>query len=254
MILCYRVKRANITGPNSSNRHQSVMDSLPQEIIDEIIDNLPRRSLHSSSLVARRWRTRSQQHIFDSIAFSSQGKVDRWYSDVQRGGNRVVSYVRSAKFRGIVSWNEPALFGLVLKGLCSLETLHVHGCAIPDKLPGQILCGEFGRGILNLSLRLPRCSGFSTAASMILSLPDLKKLSVTFNKKPPIQPLSTPIAPQRRSLDLLELYLYSNEVAEALIQARLTSRCICLGGAISSVHRLLATSSETLIALMLDGV
>ena len=230
------------------------MDSLPQEIIDEIIDNLPLSSLRSSSLIARRWRTRSQQRTFDSIAFSSQDKVDRWYSDVQRGGNRVVSYVRSAKFRGIVSWNEPALFGLVLKGLCSLETLNVHGCAIPDKLPGQILCGEFGRGILNLSLRLPRCSSFSTAASMILSLPDLKKLSVTFNKKPPIQPLSTPIAPQRRSLDLLELYLYSNDVAEALIQAQLTSRCICLGGAISSVHRLLATSSETLVALMLEGV
>ena len=169
-----------------------------------------------------------------------------------RGGNRVVSYVRSAKFHDIGSWNEPTLFGFVLKGFCSLETLYVHGCAIPDELPGQILCGEFGRGITNLCLRRPYCS-LSTIVSMILLLPDLEKVAVTSTKKPPKQPLSTPIAPQRRSLDLLGLYLHSNEVAEALIQARLTSRCICLGGAISSVHRLLATSSETLVALMLEG-
>ena len=89
--------------------------------------------------------------------------------------------------------------------------------------------------------------------SMILSLPDLKKVTVTAaSEKPSRQPLSTSIAPQR-SLDLLELYSYSNEIAEALIQARLTSRCICLGSAISSVHRLLATSSEKLVALMLEG-
>ena len=229
------------------------MDSLPQEIIDEITDNLPRSSLHSSSLVARRWRTRSQQRIFDSIVFSSQDKVDRWYSDVQRGRNGVVSYVRSAKFHDIGSWNEPTLFGLVLKGFCSLETLYVHGCAIPDELPGQILCGEFGRGITNLCLRRPYCS-LSTIVSMILLLPDLEKVAVTSTKKSPKQPLSTPIAPQRRSLDLLELYLHSNEVAEALSQARLTSHCICLGRAISSVHRLVAVSSETLVELMLEGV
>ena len=228
------------------------MDSLPNELIDAIVDNLPPSNLHSSSLVARRWRARSQQRILDSITFSSQDNVDRWYWDVQRGRNRVVSYVRSAKFRGIGSWIEPALFGRVLKGFCSLTTLEVDICAIPDELQDQILRGEFGRGITNLSLRLPRCD-LSTVASMILPLPDLKKLTVTVIEKPPKQPSSTPIAPQRRSIDVLKLYLYANEVAEALIQARLTSRCICVGHAISSVHRVLAISSETLVALTLEG-
>ena len=231
------------------------MDSLPQELIEAIIDDLPRHTLRSSSLIASRWRTRSQQRILDSITFPSHDMVDRWYSDVQRGSDdRIVSYVGFAKFRGIDSWNEPTLFGRVLKGLCSLTTLEVNRCAISDELPGQILRGEFGRGITKLCLWIPDCN-LSTIASMILSLPDLKKVTVTAaSEKPSKQPLSTSIPPQRRSLDLLELYSYSNEVAEALIQARLTSRCICFGGAISSVHRLLATSSETLVALMLDGV
>ena len=180
--------------------------------------------------------------------------MDLWYSDVQRGrDDRIVSYVGFAKFRGIDSWNEPTLFGRVLKGLCSLTTLEVNRCAISDGLPGQILRGEFDRGITKLCLRFPYCN-LSTIASMILSLPDLKKVTVTAaSEKPSRQPLSTSIAPQGRSLDLLELYSYSNEVAEALIQARVTSRCICLGSGISSVHWLLAISSKTLVALMLEG-
>ena len=228
------------------------MDSLPQELIEAIIDDLPRHTLRSSSLIASRWRTRSQQRILDSIAFFSQDMVDRWCSDAQGGGNRIMSYVRSAEFRGIESWNEPALFGRALKGLRSLKTLKVYGCAIPDELPGQILRGEFGRGIITLSLRVPRCD-LSTTTSMILSLPDLKNLTVILGKTTSTRLTSTSITPQRRQLDMLELYLFANEVAEALIQSGFTFRYICSGGVISSILRLLEASSETLVALTLEG-
>lgn len=230
------------------------MDSLPQETIDGIIDNLPRSSLYSSSLVARQWRTRSQQRILDSIIFSSQDKVDRWHSDVQIGGNRILSYVRSVEFRDIEPWNEPALFGRVLKGFRSLETLKVHECAIPDELVGQILRGEFGGGITTLSIRRVQRCDLSTIIPMILSLPNLKNLTVWADETRSRQPPPTSVVSQTRSVNVLKLYFYANEIAEALIRSRLTSRYICLGGAISSVHRLLAISSETLVGLMLGGL
>ena len=229
------------------------MDLLPQEIIEAIIDNISHSSLHPSSLVARRWRTRSQQRVLHSITFSSEDKVDRWHSDIQRGQNPVLSYVQFVSFNRIDSWNEPALFGCVLKGFCSLKTLETFGCAIPDELAGQISRGEFGGGITALAIRCPRCD-LSTITSMILSLPDLKTVSVTLDKGFPRQPLSTSIAPQRRSLEFLRLSLYANEVAEVLIRSRFTFRTIWLGGSISGTHRLLAVSSETLVTLVLDGL
>lgn len=229
------------------------MDSLPQELIEAIIDILPRPNLPSSSLIARRWRMRSQQRMFGSIIFRAQDEVDRWYSDTQKGQNAIPSCIRSAEFRNVVSWDEPALFGRVLKSFCSLETLSVSISAIPDELPGQILRGEFSSGITSLSLRFPLCQ-LSTITSMILALPDLKKLTVTLTEARSEQPLPTaPIASQRGPLDLLELYFYTDGVAEALIQAQFTSRYISLGGAISSVDRLLAISSKILVSLTLDG-
>ena len=230
------------------------MDSLPQELVEAIVDILPRSSLPSTSLIARRWRMRSQQRLFDSITFSACNRVDHWHSDIQRGNSRIPSYVHSARFRFISSWNDPTLFGRVLKGLCSLKALSVHRSPIPDQLIGHISRGEFGRGITALYLRHPNC-GLSTITSIIFSLPSLKKLTVVFNGMGSSQPLSTPsVEPQKRLLDLLELGDDANGVVEALIQYRLASRCICLHNAISSVHRLLAISSETLVALMFGGV
>ena len=229
------------------------MDSLPQEIIEAIIDNLPRSSLHSSSLVARRWRTRSQRRVLHSIIFYSEDEVDRWHSDIQRARNRIESYVQSVQFFDIRSWNEPGSFGRVLKGFCSLKTLKMFECAIPAGLADQISRGEFGGGITTLSLQFLRCR-LSTITSVILSLSNLKNLTVTLYETPSGQPLSTSIAPPRRSLDRLELRLYANEVAEALIQSRFTCRYIHLGSFISSVHRLLTVSSETLVVLTLEGV
>ena len=85
---------------------------------------------------------------------------------------------------------------------------------------------------------------------MILSLPDLKTVSVTLHEGFPRQPLSTSIMPQRRSLEFLRLYLYANGVVEVLIRSRFTFRTIWLGGSISSIRRLLAVSSETLVTGM----
>ena len=230
------------------------MDSLPQELVDAIIDNLPRSSLLSSSLVAKRWRTRSHRRAFGLIRFRSEYEVDRWHSDIQGGQNRILSYVRSVQFRRITSWNEPTLPGRVLKGFPLLTALVVYGSMIPDELLGQISRGEFGRGITALYALFPLCT-LSVIMHLILSFPDLKELMVSLNELEPGQPsLTSSTTPKTRLLDWLELWRYTSGVSEALIQSQFTSKHLCLGCNDSNVHQLLALSSGTLVGPQLEGV
>src|ERR1700753_1578199 len=156
-----------------------VMNSLPQEAIDEIIDILPHSSLRSSSLVARRWRQQSQQRLFATVWFHSECKVKRWYIGTKTDQGGISSYVRYADFHDIDSWNDPTLFVRLLEGFSSLRTLWVYKTEIPSELLGHILRGEVGKGITTLHLWSPRCP-LSTTASIILSLPDLENLIAGF--------------------------------------------------------------------------
>ena len=233
------------------------MDSVPQELIDAIIDNLSRDSLCSSSLIAKRWRTRSQRRIFNSIRLSTEDKVNRWHPDIQRGRHRIVSYVHSVEFHGISSWSEPTLPGRVLKGFLSLKTLVVYKSKIPDELPAQISRGEFGRGITALHVEFPLCE-LSTIISMIFSLPDLKEVTVSLNQTAPGRlPSTPPVAPKRGPLDRLELHHYGyhkSGITETLIQSRLTFRCLSSTCHDRNILRLLTISLETLVRLEVSGV
>ena len=75
-----------------SNSRHFVMDSLPQELIDAIIDNVPQPSLPSCSLVAKRWRQKSQQRVLGTISFSSEHEVKRWCTDIPRDSESPFSY------------------------------------------------------------------------------------------------------------------------------------------------------------------
>ena len=98
------------------------MDSLPQEIIDEIIiiDNLPHSSLLSTSLVAKRWRKRSQQHALKDILFGSESTVNAWHTKIQSSHSEIPSYAQFVGFTNITDWRDPALFGRVLNNFSSL--------------------------------------------------------------------------------------------------------------------------------------
>jgi len=114
------------------------MNSLPQELIDTVIDNLPLPSLFSSSLVAQQWRRRSQQRALERIKFLSEAQVGRWCTDFPQDPEGIVSYVHVAGFAGIYSWYDPTIFGRALKNLGSLTELWLSQTKIPDELPGQI--------------------------------------------------------------------------------------------------------------------
>ena len=233
-------------------RPPAAMDSLPQELVNEIIDNLPHSSLPSSSLISRRWQKRSQQLAFDCILFTSEDRVDGWRREIR---SEITSYVHSAIFQGIGSWGEPTLFRGILRNLSSLRALWTYETEIPGELPGHNPREEFGGGITTLALLSPRCT-LSTIVSMSLSPPNLKKLIIANEGLTLKDPPSTyPIA--LRPLHTLALLEDVNEVAEVLAECRFTSRKLCLDIRkiqITNIQRLLTLSSEIIVELKLKGV
>jgi len=250
-----RPTRSSPEPPTILNRYdQLAMDSLPQELIDKIIDDLPRSSLLSCSLVAKRWRRRSQQRAFEKFVFSFKDDMDRWCTNISQGPGGLSSYVRHIAFAEIDPWNDPAAPGRVLKNLGSLKTLWICGSAIPDELPAQISRGEFGKEITTLYIDPLPCA-LAPIVSMILSLPNLKRLHVGAYGTKPGEPLSTqPISLQKGPLDFLEIDRDTCGLGEALAKSRLTSRHLSLGVNAPGVKQLIMRSSETVVGLNLYGV
>ena len=241
-----------------NNRHFA-MDSLPQELIDAIIDNVPQPTLPSCSLVAKRWRRKSQQRVLATISFRSEGEVKRWCTDIPRDSDGISSYVCHVDLVGIYFWTEPALLSRMLGSLNSLAALSIYGMVIPDELPGRISQGELGKGITTLDLHLSYCT-LATLTSMILSLPSLKELSVEdliedYEAMMPNEPFSTySVTPERGPLDSLKLYRCLDGVGEALAKFRFTSRRLDLRVDITGIKQLLLLSSEMVVELTLWGV
>jgi hypothetical protein len=236
-----------------SDNHNLAMDSVPQELIDAIIDNVPQPSLPSCSLVAKRWRRESQRRVLSIIPFSSEDKVNRWCTGIPRDSDSISSYVRHIKIKKIFHWAEPALFGCMLETLSSLTELSLDRTDIPDELPGHISRGEFGKGITTLYLHYTYCT-LVTMASMILSLPDLKELNVECRDAPGGPPLTYSVTPQRQPLDSLELHGYMGGIGEALAKSRFISNRLSLDTDITGAEQLLMLSSETVVELELHGM
>jgi hypothetical protein len=90
---------------------------------------------------------------------------------------------------------------------------------------------------------------------MILSLPDLKELSIEecrFKSEEPLPAYS--VTPQRRPLDSLELLGYVGGIGEALAKSRFISTHLSLGVDIPGVEQLLMLSSGAVVELILRGV
>ena len=229
------------------------MDSLPQETIDEIIDNLPRANLRSSSLVARRWRKRSQQHALSTILFRTQSAAKSWYACTQNDPGGISSYVQLAKFVHIDRWTDLALFGRILGNSNSLTTLWIVGMGVPDEVL-KCVSPELGKRIIALHLQSLWC-GLSTLVSTIAVFPNLQKLLVdSFVGTSREAPSTYPALPQRGSLDSLQVVGCMSGVAVAIANLQITSRRLVLDVNIQNIQNLLPLSSMTIVELELQGV
>lgn len=107
----------------------------------------------------------------------SEYEADLWCKNVSQESDGTSSFVHFAHFIDIPQWNEPALFGRVLKGLASLTALWVFDTGILDELQDRISRGELGKEITTLGILFPLCT-HATMMSLVLSLPSLKRLVV----------------------------------------------------------------------------
>jgi len=230
------------------------MNSLPQELIDAIIDRLPLPSLLFSSLVAKRWRQRSQQRALEKIRFRSEAQVNRWCTGFPQDPEGIISYVRVIRFQDIFSWDDPAIFGRALKSLCSLIELCVSWTDIPVELPGQISRGEIGKGITILRLHRTSCT-LATTMSIVLSFPNLEVLYILDSGAGSEGPRrSRPVASQRAPLDSLKLWGNSGGIGKTLAESGFMFRRLSLDVGLSGVEQLIMLSSETVVELALHGV
>ena len=240
------------TPPTTSN--SSLMESFPQELIDKVIDDLPHSSLHSCSLVGRRWRRRSQECLFTVVDFSSERDLVLWCANIPQGPGGIPSYVRTVRFQDIPTWDEPALFGRVLKTFTSMTSLLTIEATVPqlDELSGSVPFGEFGKKTKFLVLMSPQCT-VATIVALVFSFPNLERcFLIGVVSEEPLSIL--PRAPQRGPLVSLRLHADKSGIGIALAQCGLTSRKLSLIASDDGVEQLISLSSEVIADLELYGM
>ena len=231
------------------------MESLAQELIDAIIGCLPSSDMRSCSLVAKRWRRTSQQCTFAHVMFRSERRVVLWYTNIPQDPDGIPSYVQTSSFFGI-EWQDPTLFGRVVKCFSNLKSLSFIDGPIPEPgvLDGSVPFGEFSQQITYLALHAVTCST-TTMMSLILSLPNLQDLSLIETETGEDETAISLGESRSKVLGLLQLQDVRASVVTAITQCSFTSRKMYMSG-LSEVDmaRLLAPSSQTLAILELGGM
>ena len=110
------------------------MGSLPQEIVDEIIDNLAFdfATLNSASLVQKSWTHRARRRLFYFVPIYSLGRLLQWSLSISPDPDGVASYTRTIllSYDTRRSWIEPAnldMFFDHFRSFTSVERLVISG-------------------------------------------------------------------------------------------------------------------------------
>jgi len=178
-----------------------------------------------------------------------------WDANIPKDPDGILSYVHRVQVRGIRSWENPAIFGCVLKTLSSMESLTMVRTKIPplDEIQSPVPFGEFGEALTSLTLISQSCT-LATITSFILSLSNLKELvidqlGITSEQLPSTLPDTT----HRKPLRWLLLEGVPDVFETALVQHCLTCSVLNMDVCSHSVRQLIALSSETLANLSLEG-
>ena len=197
------------------------MNSLPQELLEEIIGHLPEWCAAAPSLVSRCWRHRSQQRHFETIYVSSARQVVLWETKIPQDPDGIVSYVRHVRFDCARRTSlEPTTFGRLLKSFKSMVSLTMQNTEIPlpEELRGPISLGEFGNGVTRLVLVHELYAPLTAVISFIFSFPSLKELVINCINLTSYEPLPIlPGASKRGPLESLILWRAPGELGADLI-------------------------------------
>ena len=135
---------------------------MPQEIVDDVIDNLAFdfETLKSTSLVRKSWTHRSRRRLFYFVAFNSLGRLEKWSLSIPPDPNGIASYPRAIllSLETLKSWVEPAnleQFYDHFRSFSAVERLVISGLQTPkfDAISTARYFGNFAATVRSLELR-----------------------------------------------------------------------------------------------------
>ena len=229
------------------------MYSVPQELLNEVINNVPRQDMPASSLVARRWRRPSQQRNFEFVLFLSDDVIF-WEANIPQNPNGIPSYVRHVRFKHFPPRLEPGILSRVLKTFTLMASLDIDNTHLPppEELVVPVSLGEFGKGITRLTLVFVTQPP-AKIRSLIFSLPNLKELiihNVVFDGSLPVVSDTA----QRGPLELFVVLGNQLELYTGLAQWELASCKLSVDPSSNGIELLIKISSGMMEALTLIGV
>ena len=184
------------------------MESLPQEIIDEIIDDLAFdfATLKSASLVQKSWTPQSHRRLFHYVPFYSLNRLERWSLSISPDPDGIASYTRTILFSYDTRrpWIEPANLDRFLdhfRSFTRVERLVISGLET-DKFDAASTVHYFGHFAATVkSLDLGTAIGtpaslfsficaFPLVDDLAIELPNVVGGSVNFGEvaRPPSMP------------------------------------------------------------------
>lgn len=168
-----------------TNFHPAMSIQIPQELVDEVIDNLNNpRDLRACSLVSSEWLDRSRRRLFANVSLNTWN-FDQWRKNIPPGPDGISAYVRSLTLRqarSIVSLEPETLMGIMdhLTSFQRLNVLLLHDVNFDDLFDGQSLTqcfGHFGDSVQSLHLH-GITADMGTMLFFISLFPNLNHLSI----------------------------------------------------------------------------
>ena len=205
--------------------HPAMSKQFPQELVDEIIDNLSDpRDLRACSLVSSQWAERSRWRLFANVALNTWN-FDKWRKNILPGPNGISAYVRSLALRqarSVVSLEPETLMGIMdhLTSFQRLKTLLLQDVNFDDLFDGPSLTQCFGYfGVSVKSLRLDGIrTNMSTMLFFINLFPNLDRLMI---RSPTLSNGETEVPkgalPLRGSLKLCGLGATSSTILQGIL-------------------------------------
>jgi len=202
---------------------------LPQEIIDEVIDNLvfDFGTLKSISLVRKSWTHRSRRRLFYFIQIDSLDRLEQWSTVISADPNGIASYPRAVTLLSpLKSWLEPknlARFYDHFRSFSRVERLTISGLGAAkfDATSTLRYFGNFAATLRSLELRTPVGTP-ALLLSFICAFPLVDDLAIGFpnptaaggNQGEVTLPASVPSF--KGGLRLLDMFDESDPIIELL--------------------------------------
>ncbi|KAF9649495.1 hypothetical protein BDM02DRAFT_3186255 [Thelephora ganbajun] len=161
---------------------------LPQETIDEVIDNLAFDfgTLKSTSLVRKSWTHRSRRRLFYFLTINSLDHLEQWSASISSDPTGIASYPRVIRLfhDKLKSWVEPAnleRFYDHFRSFSGVERLVIAGLETAkfDAISTRRYFGNFAATVRSLDLRTV-IGAPASLASFICAFPLVDDLTVKF--------------------------------------------------------------------------